>query len=166
MNQDPIFRDYQSIYVSAQIQPRKSDGSLESTFTQALAVATQDHAVLFNAPIRVCTMRSQCSGRVMHLQFREADYGTNLVTRISMGGKLRGTTSFIDGDTLAILHERVTENTADYAALAEQISAGVLISMVSSYPMKNEAEAKEVESRLNGDRFLRPDFVAALKGMR
>tara|TARA_R110000851_G_scaffold38507_3_gene98788 strand:+ start:763 stop:1503 length:741 start_codon:yes stop_codon:yes gene_type:complete len=166
MNQDPIFRGYDSILISTQIQPRKPEPGLQSIFTQALAVAAQDHATVFNAPLSVCTEQNRCAGRVMHIQFREADYGTNIVTRLSMGGQLRGTTSFIDGDTLTILHEKQTENTDDYSALAEQVSAGLFVTMVSSYPMQNEEDAKKVESRLNAKRFLRPDFINALTGKR
>lgn len=140
----PNFAGYSSVLVLADIAPRDNAANVPMVFASNMAVYTQSVARAVRAPLQVCQVMNQCSGRVLVLNFKEDAYDRNIVQRVTVGDNLRGKLFFTDSASGRILDEKRIELSEDYAKLAQTTAGFIGYSMLKSFPAANEADHERI----------------------
>ncbi len=161
-NAKPLFRDIDSVLVLADIRPREATPELPVAFAGNLASYTTALASAVGAPIRVCRVMAECSGRVLTLNFVEDAYDRNLVQRLTVGDKIRGKLVFTNAASGQILDEKRAEIAEDYAALARQVSGFVMTSLYVSFQPTAAADGERVGKAISQIPVVAPEYERVL----
>ena len=148
-NAQPHFAGYNSVFVVADIAPRDNSAAVTQAWIGNMADYTQSVARAMRAPLQVCTVATQCSGKTLIVQFREEAYDANFVEKYTIGSKIKGKVVYLDKSDGRILGESRSELAESYADLAKPVSASILTSMYKSFPPTTadaERVGKEIES--------------------
>ena len=161
-NAKPLFRDIDSVLVLADIRPREAAPELPLAFAGNLASYTTAVASAVGAPIRVCRVMAECTGRVLTLNFVEDAYDRNLVQRLTVGDKIRGKLVFTDAASGQILDEKRAEIAEDYAGLARQVSGFVMGSLYKSFQPTTAADGERVGKAISQIPVVAPEYERVL----
>ena len=161
-NAKPLFRNIDSVLVLADIRPRDAAPELPVAFAGNLASYTTAVAAAVGAPIRVCRVMAECSGRLLTLNFVEDAYDRNLVQRLTVGDKIRGKLMFTDAASGQILDEKRAEIADDYAALARQVSGFVMTSLYVSFQPTAAADGERVGKAISQIPIVAPEYERVL----
>jgi hypothetical protein len=161
-NAKPLFRDIDSVLVLADIRPREAVPELAVAFAGNLASYTTAVASAVGAPIRVCRVMAECSGRVLTLNFVEDAYDRNLVQRLTVGDKIRGKLVFTDAASGQILDEKRAEIAENYAGLARQVSGFVMGSLYKSFQPTTAADGERVGKAISQIPVVAPEYERVL----
>ncbi|WP_293002592.1 hypothetical protein [Nevskia sp.] len=161
-NAKPLFREIDSVLVLADIQPRDAVPELPAAFAENLASYTTAVAASVKAPIQVCRVMVECSGRILILNFVEDAYDRNLIQRLTVGDKIRGKLVFTDAVSGQILDEKRAEIAEDYAGLARQVSGFVMGSLYKSFPPTTDADGERVGKAISQIPVVAPEYERVL----
>lgn len=161
-NVQPHFQGYNSVMVSADIQPREDAANLPLIFASNMAVYIQSTARVVRAPLQVCQSQNQCAGRVLSLSFKEDAYDRNIVQKLTVGDRIRGKLDFSDAASGRVLDEVQVELAENYATLAKLTSAPIAMSMLRSFPSNSGPENERIAVEMEEVPFVAPQYERTL----
>lgn len=158
----PHFQGYNSVLVLADIRPREDAAELPAAFAGNMAVYTSSLARTVRAPLQVCQVMNQCSGKVLVLNFKEDAYDRNIVQRLTVGDKIRGKLLFTDSSTGQIIDEKRVEMGENYGSLAQLTSGMIMTTMLKSFPWTTEAEGERIGKEVEKTPVVAPQYERIL----
>lgn len=130
----PVFKGYSGVVVLTDLQPRSEGPEINSAFSESVRYQIEQAAKVLDASIASCEAASSCSAPVLTVQFRESAFNRNLVEKVTMGKKLRGTLSFVDQSSGPVISEFPIEGVATYIDVLGLIKGKLLYGMLKSFP--------------------------------
>lgn len=155
---NPYFAGYDSVRVAALMAPGENQEAFQVAFAANLERVVADAARATQTPLTVCSEARQCSGRTMLLQFTEDAYDRNIVQRLSVGHKLRGTLRFVDATSAETVGEKRLEIAKDYAALAVQSVAMIKAALLAGTQATSEHAARRQADAMNAIPAVYPEY--------
>ncbi len=150
-NAKPVFIGYDSIVVEANLMPRESGKAEEiaRAFKDNLGYLVEQNAHIGSSKIKVCKS-SQCQGKVLIVRFNEEGYNKDLLEKITLGAKLKGTVTFIDKRQGKVLEEVPQVASENYADILKQLHAVIGSSVIKSELEKTpKKDQDKYRARLN-----------------
>ncbi|WP_022846824.1 hypothetical protein [Desulfurobacterium sp. TC5-1] len=157
-NAIPVFKDYKCVKVQALIMPGKTEKvkKLRSAFVDDFSYIVREYVKAAHLEdVKVCSTENctDCKGKMLVIQFLENGYSPNLFNKITMGGLLRGSLRYIDGESGRVIREEKLEDAKNYEDLLQEIAMSVgskaAQTAITIYPDKDPQKIIDEVNKVN-----------------